>query len=88
MVLNCPEAWNACVDMIGPVGATDGVIGYALYTADGQRLANRDGGLSLNEQGQLTIGLRYDLPGSTQGLRLRPEYAQSGERAEEEIPIE
>lgn len=84
--LNCPKewaAWDAEDVFDSPV---DFVQSYLLVSGD-KTLRNLDGGLLKTEPDVLEIGLRYDLPAATEGLRLRPVYNQSGERAEEELKL-
>jgi len=80
--LNVPKEWTAW-DADSQV---DWIMSYLLVSGD-KTLRNLDGGLREAEPGVLEIGLRYDLPASTEGLRLRPVYSQSQEKAEEELKL-
>ncbi len=88
VVIDCPEAWKEHItDWVEGVSGTEYVISYSLYTSDGQRMPNRDGSFWINEEGKLVINVRYDRTESTEGLRLRPEYSESGERESEDIAL-
>lgn len=80
--LNAPQEWTAW-DADSQV---DWIRSYLLVSGD-KTLRNLDGGLREVEPGVLEIGLRYDLPASTEGLKLRPVYSQSEEKAAEELKL-
>lgn len=88
VVIDCPDVWKEHItDWVEGVSGTEYVISYSLCTSDGQNLSNKDGSFWLNEEGKLVIHVRYDLPEGTEGLRLRPEYSESGERENEDIAL-
>lgn len=88
VVIDCPEVWKEHItDWVEGISGTEYIISYSLYTPDGQKLSNNNGSFWINEEGKLEIGVRYDRTESTEGLRLRPEYSESGERESEDIPL-
>lgn len=82
--LNGPKEWTDAES--GFDGQADCITSYLLVSGD-KTLRNLDGGLREVEPGVLEIGLRYDLPVSTEGLRLRPVYSRTEERVEEELKL-
>lgn len=84
--LNGPKEWTASAVENGWGGQVDCIMSYLLVSGD-QTLRNLDGSLREVEPGVLEIGLRYDLPASTEGLTLRPVYSQSAEKATEELKL-
>lgn len=80
--LAAPGGWPR-----GSSGDEDSVCDYVLI-ADGEALYAKEAYIEEADGGRLTLSLRYDLPGSTRTLSLRPVRYLSGDTADEEIALE
>lgn len=81
VTLTAPGGWPR-----GSSGDEDRVCDYVLI-ADGEELYAKEAYIEEDGGGRLTLSLRYDLPGSTETLSLRPVRYLSGDTASEEIVL-
>ena len=91
VVLKASQGWvdswhaaNALQDQA--TGTVNRIFDYTLVAGD-KTYPNKDGGIAINANGEIVIGLNYDVPEDGKTMTLRPIYRDHDEASGEAIPL-